>query len=235
MLQTAEATIMRRYKRNIFPRLLPATAGVLIIVGCIWLFALRNAQNKTYGFDREVPEAEQNLRMLLVTTAEQWLGAKEEDGSHQRIIDLYNGHEPLAQGYTVQYDDQWCATFVSASAIEAGLTEIIPTECGCQRQIGLFQERNSWEEDDGYIPLPGDIIYYSRSNTDAINDCTGWSDHVGIIVGTNGRRIKVIEGNYGNAVAYRYINVDALMIRGYAIPDYASLCPAPYTHKKVPG
>lgn len=181
-------------------------------------------QHKQYGFDRDVPEAEKLLRLKLVETAEKWLDSNEADGSHQPIIDLYNGHDPLAQGYTVQYDDQWCATFVSAAAIQAGLTDIIPTECGCQRQIGLFQDLETWQEEDDHIPLPGDIIYYCRTNTDTVNDCTGWSDHVGIVVGTNGNWIKVIEGNYGNKVAYRYIKADASIIRGYAVPDYSLLC-----------
>ena len=180
-------------------------------------------KNRIYGFAREIPVEEQQLRLKLVETAEGWLGSNEQDSSHQPIIDLYNQHEPLAQGYTVQYDDQWCATFVSAAAIEAGMTQIIPTECGCQRQIELFQSLNTWEEADDYIPLPGDIIYYCRSNKDIANDCTGWSDHVGVVVGTSGNRIKVIEGNYGDQVAYRYLPVNALMIRGYAVPDYSQL------------
>lgn len=198
-----------------------AAAAVLILLS-LTLFAFRD-KNRNYGFAREVPEEEQVLRMKLVQTAEAWLGSNEQDGSHEVIIDLYNQHEPLAQGYTVQYDDQWCATFVSASAIEANLTEIIPTECGCQRQIGLFEDLGTWEEADDYLPLPGDIIYYCRDNKDIGKDCTGWSDHVGIVVGTSGNRIKVIEGNYGDKVGYRYLPVDALIIRGYGIPDYTQL------------
>ena len=109
------------------------------------------------------------------------------------------------------------------SILKAELTQIIPTECGCQRQIGLFQEIGSWEEADDYLPLPGDIIYYSRNNQDPFKDCIGWADHVGIVVGTSGNRIKVIEGNYGDKVDYRYLKVDATIIRGFGIPDYRSL------------
>lgn len=197
---------------------------LLVYIPVGLLIRSQMAQNRAYGFARELPEAEKQLRLKLVETAQSWLGSNEADGSHQAIIDLYNGHTPLAQGYTVQYDDQWCATFVSASAIEAGLTQIIPTECGCQRQIGLFQELGTWQEDDAHIPLPGDIIYYSRNNTDNVNDCEAWSDHVGIVVGTSDNWIKVIEGNYGDRVDYRYIKADATIIRGYAVPDYSLLC-----------
>jgi cell wall-associated NlpC family hydrolase len=107
-------------------------------------------------------------------------------------------------------------------AIQCGLTDIIPTECGCERQIGLFQALNAWVEDDDYVPLPGDLIYYHR-NCMELGDCKKRSDHVGIVVGTNGDRMKVIEGNYGDGVGYRYLKVDATIIRGYATPDYTSL------------
>lgn len=174
----------------------------------------------TYGFAREVPEEEQNLRMLVVQTAQSWLGCNEKDGSFKPIIDLYNSHKPLAVGYLVQYTDQWCAAFGSAVAIQCELTEIIPTECGCQRQIALFEALGCWEEDDDYIPLPGDFIFYSLNNTAENN--TAWSNHVGIVVGTSGNKIQVIEGNYNESVSYHVVSVDDVTIRGYGLPDYAS-------------
>ncbi len=201
------------------------TGFILILITIIILSATSTNRSEylVYGFDRQIPQSEQDLRLSYVATAKQWLGYKESNGTHKQIIDLYNSHTPLAQGYRVKYDDEWCATFVSAAAIEAQLTQIIPTECGCQRQIDLFEKLETWQEDDRYIPLPGDIIYYCRQNSSNLRDCTGWADHVGIVVGTNGNRIKVIEGNYGDQVAYRYIRVDDPIIRGYAIPDYALL------------
>lgn len=209
---------MKKKTKILLISILSAVMVLGLTLGGIWLY-IRNAE---YGFEEPLPAEEQALRTALVRSAESWLGCKEEDGSHQPIIDLYNSYEPLAQGYRVQYDDQWCATFVSAAAIDAGLTQIIPTECGCERQIQLFQQLGNWVESDDYKPLPGDIIYYC---TDAplTGDCTQWSDHVGIVVGTNGNRIKVIEGNYGDQVGYRYLTVNASNIRGFAVPDYSQL------------
>ena len=175
-----------------------------------------------WGYAREISLAEQQKRQLFLDTAQAWLGYSEDDQSHREMIDLYNGHEPLAQGYQVQYGDKWCATFVSATAIQCSYTGIIPTECSCERQIALFQQLSCWEEDDAYVPLPGDIIYYS-SEDNGLGDCTAWSDHVGIVVGTRLNWIKVLEGNNQNAVRFRYIPINAVTIRGYGLPDYASI------------
>ena len=187
----------------------PICVAVLLGGGLLILRSL------PWGFAREVSGEEKALRLELVETAEGYLGRNEKDGTHREIIDLYNSHTPLAQGYRVQYTDDWCATFVSAVAIQCGFTEVIPPECGCQRQIGLFEDLGRWEENDGYVPLPGDIIYYCWSDK-GLGDCTGWSNHVGIVTGTFGPFIRVIEGNYGDRVQYRYIRTNATGIRGYA-------------------
>lgn len=175
-----------------------------------------------WGFYWKVPKEEAALRMQLIQTAEQYLGCNEADGSHEMIIDLYNSNTPLAMDYAVQYTDSWCATFVSAVAIECDLTEIIPTECSCERQIGLFQELSCWVEKDSTIPLPGDIIYYDW-DMETRGECTGWSDHVGIVVGTKWPFVKVIEGNKDDMVTYRILLLDDIQIRGFGCPDYASM------------
>ena len=209
-------------KKNHIFLILVGAAILLISVGVASLFM--GIPGAEFGFSREIPESEQQLRLTLVKTAESWLGAQEEDGSHQPIIDLYNSHEPLAEGYTVTYEDSWCAVFVSAAATQTELTDIIPTECSCQRQIALFQKLQRWEEADDYLPLPGDIIYYAWDDS-PIGDCTGWADHVGIVVGTWGPFIKVVEGNMDDQVGYHYILRNDPTIRGYGLPDYSIYSP----------
>lgn len=176
----------------------------------------------SWGFYWKVSPEETALRMELVQTAESYLGTLEGDFRHQEILGIYNTHEPLAVGYVVQDTDDWCATFVSAMVIQCGLTEIIPTECGCQRQIALFQALGTWEENDAAVPLPGDIIYYDW-DARGLGDSTGWADHVGIVVGTKWPFVKVIEGNKDDSVGYRIVLINDIHIRGYGQPDYASL------------
>lgn len=175
-----------------------------------------------WGFYWKVSQEEAELRTKIVAAAQAYLGCQEADGSHRKIIDLYNSHEPLAQGYQVQYTDSWCSTFISAVAIQCGLTEIIPTECGCERHIALFQKLGRWVEWDNSIPLPGDLIFYDWDQTKH-GDCIGWSDHVGIVVGTKWPFLKVIEGNKDDAVTYRVLLLGDIHIRGYGKPDYASV------------
>jgi len=177
------------------------------------------------GFAREVSSDEQQLRSQLVAEAKIWLGTVEGSSHHREIVEIYNTHEPLAQGYEVKTEDNWCAAFASAMAISCDLTDIIPTECGCERQVGLWQAIDRWEEDDTYLPLPGDYIYYAWNDSWQFGDCTGWSDHVGIVVGTAGPFIKVIEGNKDDQVAYRIIFRYHPEIRGYGLPDFASKIP----------
>lgn len=164
---------------------------------------------------------EKELRQKVVSIAESYLGCKESNGSHRKIIDLYNSHKPLARGYAVKYTDAWCSTFASAVAIAAGLTDIIPTECGCEKHIELFKKLGSWVENDAYVPSPGDYIFYDWDDSGA-GDCTGSADHVGIVVSCDGKTVKVIEGNKSDSVCYRNIAVNGKYIRGYGVPKYSS-------------
>lgn len=159
-------------------------------------------------------------RQNFVKTAVSYIGCKESNGSHKKIIDIYNGHTPLARGYKVKYTDAWCATFVSAMAIVCGLTDIIPTECGCGQMIELFQKLGEWQENDSYTPQPGDVIFYDWDDSGS-GDNTGWPDHVGIVETISGSTFKVIEGNMSDAVGRRTMTVNGKYIRGYGVPKFS--------------
>jgi hypothetical protein len=198
-------------------------AAMLLLALTVFILIQPTPRNLDYGYAREVSESEMALRQQLISTAEAWLGTVKGSPEHHQIIDLYNAQEVLPVDYLVTYEDSWCATFVTVVALQNDLEDIIPPECGCQRQIALFESMECWQEDETYVPLPGDVIYYAQKET-AIGDCTGWADHVGIVVGTSGKYIKVIEGNNKDAVRYRYIRKDNHTIRGYGLPDYSGKC-----------
>ena len=155
----------------------------------------------------------------VVTQAKAWLGKKESDGSFKVIIDTYNSQKPLPVGYKVKYTDEWCATFVSAVAVKLGYTDIIPTECSCERMIALFKKMGCWIENENRTPSAGEIIFYDWQDN-GIGDNKGYSDHVGIVEKVSGGQIHVIEGNKGQAVARRYLKINGKFIRGYGVPKY---------------
>lgn len=171
---------------------------------------------------------ETELRNQVVSIATSYIGCKESNGSHKKIIDLYNSHKPLARGYAVKYTDAWCSTFASAVAIQAGLTDIIPTECGCEKHIQLFKALGSWQENDAYVPKPADYVFYDWDDN-GVGDCTGAADHVGIVTAVSGTQITVTEGNMSNAVGQRKLQVNGRYIRGYGVPKYASKATASTT------
>lgn len=150
-----------------------------------------------------------------------WIGYSESNGRYRQIIDLYNSHQPLARGYSVQYWDAWCDTTVSAAFIKAGAVDLIGgTECGVEEHIKIFKRKGIWIEDGTIIPKAGDIICYNWDDATQPND--GYADHIGIVEATDGTLITVIEGNCDGAVKRRQIRAGWGYIRGYARPKYAT-------------
>lgn len=158
-------------------------------------------------------------RKKVVDIAKSWLGYNEGDGTHKKILEIYNAHKPLARGYKMKPTDDWCACFVSAVAIKAGFTDIMPTEVGCGKMIDLYKKLGCWKESDSYKPAPGDVIFYDWEDN-GVGDNKGTPNHVGIVVSVTGNTISIIEGNKSNAVAYRKIPVNGKYIRGYGLPNY---------------
>lgn len=159
----------------------------------------------------------QEQRALVIRQARLWLGLNEADGSFREIIDLYNARRPPGS-YRMSYADPWCAAFVSAVGMAAGVSAILP-HVNCEGMIALYRAAGRWVEDDAYTPEPGDLIFYDWGDRGA-GDCRGDADHVGIVTEVDGRLLTVVEGNYSDAVKRRYVYEDGSFIRGYAVPDY---------------
>jgi len=184
-----------------------------------------------------VSDEELELRQRVVDVAIGWLGVREGSSGHKDIIETYNGEKNnmYIDGKYSHYDadtsDSWCDIFTSACFIKAGYKVISGVECGCERHVNLLNEKLcSWVEDDDYIPTKGDIIFYDWQD-DGDGDCTGHSDHVGIVVSVKNDKIKVIEGNKSptedegtkDVVGYRTIKVNGRYIRGFGVPKYFKL------------
>lgn len=111
---------------------------------------------------------------------------------------------------------EWCACFVSWCANELGYIDagIIPKFAAVISQgIPWFKERGLWQE-AGYIPAPGDIIFFAWDGSQ-----TG-GDHVGIVERVEDNVIYTIEGNSGDACKQKSYPVSSIYIRGFGTPAY---------------
>lgn len=168
---------------------------------------------------------EMELRRSVVMEVLSWLGGVEGGTVHKLIVDTYNGHKPLARGYALKMSDAWCAGTVSAAAISAGLTDIIPTEVSCSKMIELARKMGIWKEADNFTPQMGDILMYDWEDNGKGN-CVGAPNHVGYVWDVADGYITVLEGNMGRSgcpdhVGIRPVALNGRYIRGFITPDYA--------------
>lgn len=121
----------------------------------------------------------------------------------------------------------WCAVFVSwcarmANVPEDVISNAINAKPGTDtmrhfRNLAAVYERtenNNYKL--GYIPLPGDLIFF-----DWDKKFDSWS-HVGIVIDVVDDIVFTVEGNSGNGVSLRTYRLDEMVIRAYGVPKYAS-------------
>lgn len=160
-------------------------------------------------------------RSAVVQLATSWIGKKESNGTHKEIIDIYNSFRPLPRNAKMLYTSPWCACTWSALAIKLGYTDIMPIEISCGYLIEAAKKMGIWQENDNYVPSPGDAVLYDW-NDNGIGDNTGWPDHVGTVdyVNTSSGYFTVIEGNYSDSVKKRTVSINGKFIRGFITPKY---------------
>lgn len=164
---------------------------------------------------------EKEAREKIINVMRGWVGMSRAAMTHKPIIDKYNSQKVLPRGYKVTYNDSYCATTISAAAITAGYTDIIPLECSCPQMVALAQKMGIWVENDAYKPKVGDIILYDWQDS-GVGDNHGTPDHIGMVENVNNTSMTIIEGNMsGGVVGRRTLQVNGKYIRGYICPNYA--------------
>ena len=146
----------------------------------------------------------------------------EGGANHSALLAVYNSLDPLPRGVKMLPSYDWCAATITANAIRQDMADIFAKECSCTLQIRQWQQMGRWMERDDYVPQTSDIIYYAW-DANGSGDWTSSVDHVGAVVSCEGGYITAIEGNYKNNVSRRRIPINYKFIRGFAVPDYASL------------
>ena len=154
--------------------------------------------------------------------AQHWVGCKESNGSHKRIIDVYNGYNP-ASG-KIGYGTPWCAAFVSAVAIKTGNTAVIPVHSYCPSMLDLFAEKTFNKK---YTPKGADVIFFDWNFNKV-------PDHVGMVEKTDGDNVTTIEGNYSDAVKRRTFKKGYSLLLAYGLPNYTVRNTVSYTAPAAP-
>ena len=79
--------------------------------------------------------------------------------------------------------------------------------------MAWFQSRGQWAN-RGYSDIaPGDAIFFDWDNS-------GNADHVGIVIGTDGKNVYTVEGNSGNACKIKSYPLNSSVIRGYGLMNW---------------
>ena len=109
---------------------------------------------------------ENQLRQNVANIINAWVGATKGSAKHLEILEIYNGHEPLARGYKMQVKDAYCAATVSAAYIKAGIAEYTGTECGVEKFTVVAKNKGIWVENDAHTPKIGDACVYDWDDSD---------------------------------------------------------------------
>ena len=152
--------------------------------------------------------------------------------------DLWAADPHFYQGPKNGYD--WCACFVDwclytaagkdAQAAQKALCYTGPYGAGCKSSVTYYKEAGRFHARSGYIPKPGDQIFFGTSASTV--------HHTGLVESVTAEKITTIEGNSGNAVKRRVYAIDSDQIYGYGKPKYDGANPPapadpPATDKEI--
>lgn len=156
-------------------------------------------------------------RNKVVNLVNSWVGK-----TGREIIDIYNSYKgSFPRGTKMEYGWAWCAATWSALAIKLGYTDIMPIEISCYYIIEEAKKMGIWQENDAYVPKPGDAVLYDWDDSGS-GDNIGVPDHIGTVtfVDEKSGYMIVTEGNYDNRVKKRTVSLNGKYIRGFIAPRY---------------
>lgn len=149
--------------------------------------------------------------------AQSWVGCKESNGSHKKIIDVFNNYGPACG--KLSYSAPWCAAFVSAVAISTNNTAVIPVHSYCPAMLSNFQSKTYNKK---YTPQGADVIFFDWNYNKV-------PDHVGMVEKTVGNNVTTIEGNYSDSVKRRTFKKGYSLLLAYGLPKYSVRNAVSYT------
>lgn len=119
------------------------------------------------------------------------------------------GGQPYWSWYGFNSRVEWCACFVSWCLNQAGYSE--PKFAACNSQgVPWFRNHGQWANGNYKDLAPGDVIFFDWEGD-------GSADHVGIVIGTDGKRVYTVEGNSGDSCRIRDYDLNSNVIMGYGL------------------
>ncbi len=120
------------------------------------------------------------------------------------------------EGNGVSYGYMWCCSFASWCLRQARVPQDVavnaiscPSAYSWYLSQSAFKSRNS-----GYVPKAGDLVLFKNGNDYSV------TDHVGIVISSDGYTVKTIEGNKSNKIGlFQYLLKDTCIV-GYCVPQY---------------
>lgn len=126
------------------------------------------------------------------------------------LMNYYNKHclpfVPSSRKYSIKFTDDWCACFTSVVAHMAGVRSNFPFEVSTYYQW-------KWAQNNGKFctnpekGIEGDLVLFDWTGT-------GTPNHVGILVSVQDGILETIEGNKGDTVGFREIDITSPYIMG---------------------
>ena len=119
------------------------------------------------------------------------------------------GGEPYWDWSGYGFRIEWCAAFVSWCYYMAGAKGPYFVAVNSEG-IPWFKDRGQWADADYRDIAPGDCIFMDWEND-------GKANHVGLVIGTDGKKVYTIEGNRSDACQAFAYDLDDPRIFGYGL------------------
>lgn len=143
--------------------------------------------------------------------------------SNQEVINLalsqvgQAGGQPYWSYYGFSSRVEWCACFVHwcmrHTPSASGAYPTTSNNAYCQTIANNFMAIGQWG-DRGYTNIvAGDTIFFDWQGD-------GHTDHIGLVIGTDGTNVYTVEGNAGDAVKLRSYPIGSSVIYGYGLLNY---------------
>ena len=133
------------------------------------------------------------------------VGQREEPGNRGPLVSFLGGRQGLP----------WCGSFVDKAMTEAYGTPKVYAQANTAAAISFKDEAEKYGafhgKKAGYMPLPGDVVVFSRPG----------GNHVGIVSGVKDGIVSYVAGNTSNSVGESTFKLDSppSSLRGYAATE----------------